>query len=117
MRQVVHHIPDSHLNSYVRFKLALTEDEPTICPYLEDRWAELPDGKRAPIEVSLQLLEVLHRRWVIMLKALTEEDLHRKYVHPEHGNKFSLDETIGMYAWHGNHHLAHITHLKEKMGW
>lgn len=115
VRQVVHHVPDSHLNSYMRFKLALTEDMPTIRTYHEDRWAELPDSS-APIEVSLNLLESLHRRWIILLRALTNDDLRRSFQHPEWGN-VNLDQAIGMYAWHGRHHVAHITALRDRMGW
>jgi hypothetical protein len=116
VRQVVHHLPDSHLNSYVRFRLAMTEDEPSIKPYHEDRWAELEDARRAPIEISLALLEALHRRWVLLLRALTAQDLMRTFVHPELG-LVSLDKNISLYAWHGRHHVAHITSLRERMGW
>lgn len=113
VRQVVHHIADSHINSYTRFKLALTEDNAAIRPYFEERWAMLPDSK-APIEISLQLLEALHERWVILLKSLTTEQLKRTFVHPEHGAIFALDENIGVYAWHGKHHLAHIQLVTQK---
>jgi uncharacterized damage-inducible protein DinB len=116
VRQVVHHLPDSHLNSYTRFKLALTEDGPTIRPYYEDRWAELIDGRTAPVEVSLALLESLHRRWVLLLRSLTAEDCARTFRHPELGI-VSLDKNIALYAWHGRHHVAHITALRERMGW
>lgn len=117
IRQVVHHCADSHMNSIIRFKLALTEDKPTIKPYYEDRWAELSDSKTMPIEPSLKLLEGLHERWVVLLEQLSDDDLKRTFVHPEHGKSFSLEENIGTYAWHGNHHLAHITSLKNKMQW
>ena len=117
VRQVVHHVPDSHLNAYVRFRLALTEPTPTIRPYFEDRWAELPDAQRAPVEPSLALLESLHRRWLLLLRSLGPEDWGRRYLHPEHGREWSLDEVLGMYAWHGEHHTAHITRLRERMGW
>ncbi len=116
VRQVVHHIADSHLNSYVRFRLALTEDEPTIKPYHEDRWAELDDARTAPLEVSLALLESLHERWVQLLKSLKAEDFARTFKHPEMG-VVSLDKNVGLYAWHGRHHVAHITGLRERMGW
>lgn len=116
IRQVVHHCADSHMNSIIRFKLALTEERPTIKPYLEDKWAELPDYK-LPIAPSLQLLEGLHFRWTVLLKSFNEADLKRKFVHPEHGKEIYLDEAMGMYAWHCNHHLAHITALKKREGW
>ena len=116
VRQVVHHIADSHLNSYVRFRLALTEDEPTIKPYHEDRWAELDDARTAPLEVSLALLESLHERWVRLLKSLKAEDFARTFRHPDMG-VVSLDKNVGLYAWHGRHHVAHITGLRERMGW
>lgn len=117
LRQVVHHVADSHMNSYCRFKLALTEDQPTIRPYFEDRWAELVDGKDTPIEVSLRLLESLHERWVILLQSLTEEDWKRAFYHPENEVFVGLGYNAGLYAWHGLHHTAHITSLKERMGW
>jgi len=117
VRQVVHHLPDSHLNSYIRFKLALTEDNPTIKPYMEDRWAELPDSNSAPILVSLDLLDALHRRWVSVLKNMTKEQWNRTFYHPENKRENRLDEVLAMYAWHGRHHLAHITELKKRMGW
>jgi DinB family protein len=107
IRQLVHHIPDSHLNAYVRTKLAVTESEPAIKTYEEARWAELPDGKSAPIAMSLDLLDALHRRWVTFLRALPESDYAKSFVHPEWG-RVSIDEAIGMYAWHSRHHAAHI---------
>jgi uncharacterized damage-inducible protein DinB len=116
VRQVVHHVPDSHLNAYTRIKLALTEDEPTIKPYEEARWAELPD-MRGPVEISLALLESLHRRWVLLLRELTPADLNRRFRHPEHGRTMALDEVLALYAWHGRHHVAHITSLRRRMGW
>jgi len=116
VRQVVHHVPDSHLNSYARFKLALTEDQPTIKDYREDRWAELADARSAPVETSLVLLESLHKRWVAMLRSLTPEQFARGFVHPELGS-VSLDRNLSLYAWHGRHHVAHITSLRERMGW
>ena len=108
VRQVIHHIPDSHVNSYIRFKWALTEDEPTIKAYHEDRWAELYDTKDQPIQISIDFLKVVHAKLVHLLKGLSEEQLKRAFIHPENGKRMSLDWTIGMYAWHGEHHLAHI---------
>jgi hypothetical protein len=107
-RQVIHHIADSHMNGYIRCKLALTEDIPVIKPYMEDRWAILPDMTQTPVRVSLDLLGALHVRWVILLRSLTETDLDRKYFHPESRREFSLRTSISNYAWHGRHHLAHI---------
>ena len=116
IRQVIHHVPDSHLNSYLRFKLALTEDEPTIKPYAEDRWAELPDTKATPIEISLTMLESLHDRWVRLLRSLTPEEWKRAFRHPEMG-PMTLEKTLALYAWHGRHHVAHITALRQREGW
>ena len=116
VRQVVHHVPDSHMNAYIRFKLALTEDEPTIKPYAEDRWAELADIKLAPVETSLALLESLHTRWVILLRSLKPEEWKRTFNHPEAGI-MSLEKSLGLYAWHGKHHVAHVTELRKRMGW
>lgn len=116
VRQVVHHVPDSHLNSYVRFKLALTEDAPTIKPYGEDRWAELADSKATPIEVSLTLLDSLHDRWVRLLRSLTAEQWKRTFRHPEMG-PMTLEKTLALYAWHGPHHVAHVTELRKRMSW
>jgi uncharacterized damage-inducible protein DinB len=116
VRQVVHHVPDSHLNSYIRFKLALTEEEPTIRPYMEDRWAELPEAKTAPIELSLSLLEDLHKRWMLMLRAIQPAEWKRTFRHPEIG-PMTLEKNLALYAWHGRHHVAHVTALRERMGW
>ena len=116
LRQVVHHVPDSHMNAYIRFKLALTEDEPTIRPYMEDRWAELPESKQAPVELSLDLLDNLHQRWTMVLKNISEADWKRNFKHPEMG-LMSLEKTLALYSWHGRHHTAHVTALREKMGW
>ena len=116
VRQVVHHVPDSHLNSYIRFKLALTEEEPTIRPYMEDRWAELPEAKTAPIELSLSLLEDLHKRWILMLRAIQPAEWKRTFRHPEIG-PMTLEKNLALYAWHGRHHVAHVTALRERMGW
>ncbi|MFC5450789.1 YfiT family bacillithiol transferase [Paenibacillus aestuarii] len=117
VRQVVHHVADSHINSYMRFKLALTEEEPTIRPYYEERWAELSDGRTAPVELSLTLLDALHSRWMLLLRALHQEQLARAFVHPASGATIRLDRNVGIYAWHGNHHIAHITRLRDRMGW
>jgi uncharacterized damage-inducible protein DinB len=117
VRQVVHHLPDSHLNAYTRFKLALTEDAPVIRPYEEARWAELADARSGPIEWSLDLLEALHKRWVLLLRQLTPADLQRRFMHPEHGRPFELQESLALYAWHGQHHVAHIASLRRRMGW
>ncbi len=116
VRQVVHHLPDSHLNAYVRIKLALTEDHPTIRPYFEDRWAELPDSSR-PIGGSLELLARLHERWVGLLTALPASGFARTYYHPENDADFTLDRAVAIYAWHGDHHVAHITSLRHRRGW
>ncbi len=117
VKQLVHHLVDSHLNSYTRFKLALTEDKPTIRPYFEDRWAELPDSVATPVDVSLNLLDYLHQRWMFVLKALTESDLQRTFIHPESLREFTLLETVATYAWHSNHHLAHIQRLIARNNW
>jgi uncharacterized damage-inducible protein DinB len=117
VRQVVHHVPDSHLNAYTRFRLALTESLPTIRPYEEARWAELPDARTAPVAISLALLDTLHIRWVLLLREMGEDDWPRKLVHPEHKREMSLDELLAMYAWHGEHHVAHVTRLRDRMGW
>jgi hypothetical protein len=117
VRQVVHHVPDSHLNAYVRFKLALTEDSPTIKPYEEARWAELPDTAGTVAGVSLMLLEALHRRWVVLLRSMDEAQWSRAFFHPELGKLVRLDYVLAMYAWHGKHHVAHITTLRDRMGW
>lgn len=116
VRQVVHHLPDSHLNSYVRFKLVLTEDEPTIKPYAEDRWAELADTAATPVEVSLTMLDALHDRWVRLLRSLNADDWKRTFRHPDLG-AMTLEKNLALYAWHGRHHVAHITELRKRMGW
>ncbi|HEX6628068.1 MAG TPA: putative metal-dependent hydrolase [Gemmatimonadaceae bacterium] len=117
VKQVAHHVPDSHMNAYTRFKLALTEDEPTIKPYNEAAWAELTDSRRVPIEVSLDLLDALHLRWVALLRSMDSADFHRGLRHPEHGRILTLDQMLGLYAWHGRHHVAHITALRKREGW
>ena len=116
VRQVVHHLPDSHMNSYIRFRLALTEDVPTIKPYDEAQWAELTDAKTAPIEYSLVLLENLHLRWVLLLESLKSEDWKRAFRHPERGF-MRLDQNLALYAWHSRHHVAQIVSLREREGW
>ncbi len=117
IRQVVHHLPDSHMNAYIRFKLALTEDNPTIRPYIEDRWAELPDGKSAPIANSLDMLESIHKRWVMVLRNMNAADFKRTFYHPENKVTRTLELNLALYEWHCRHHLAHITELKKRMGW
>jgi hypothetical protein len=116
VRQVVHHVPESHMNSYIRFKLALTEDTPTIKPYDEALWAKLPDIGVAPIQASLTLLEALHSRWVGLLEAMSDADFNRAFRHPEIG-LVRLDQNLALYAWHGKHHVAHITRLRDRLGW
>jgi len=116
VRQVVHHVPDSHVNAYVRFKLALTEPEPTIRPYMEDLWAELPEAKTAPVELSLTLLDTLHKRWSMALRGIAPTEWKRTFRHPELG-VVSLEKNLALYAWHGKHHVAHITKLRERLGW
>lgn len=116
VRQVVHHVPDSHMNAYVRLKLALTEHEPTINPYEEAAWADLADSRVTPVDVSLSLLEALHARWVDVLRAMTAADFGRRFRHPDHG-LVTLDWLVSMYAWHSRHHVAHITSLRERMTW
>ena len=115
-RQVVHHLADSHLNGYTRFRLALIEQNPTIKPYEEARWAELDDARRAPPEVSLNLLESLHQRWILLLRSLKPDDFSRSFDHPDHG-LVTLENALGLYAWHGRHHTAHITELRRREGW
>ncbi len=116
VRQVAHHVPDSHMNAYVRFRLALTEQEPTIKPYEEARWAELVDAKSAPVDVSLALLDSLHDRWVRLLHSLKPEDFARTFRHPDHGVR-TVDWLLFLYAWHGRHHTAHVTELRKQKGW
>ena len=116
IRQVVHHIADSHLNSIIRFKWTLTEDTPTIKTYFEERWAELADYRLVPLESSLNFIVSLHERWVILLRSLDKNDLSKEFIHPDSG-RVDLARNIGIYAWHGRHHLAHITSLIERMDW
>src|SRR4051812_29318930 len=118
VKQLVHHVADSHMNAYIRFKLALTEDNPTIKPYEEKQWANLEDVFTVPVNVSVTLLHALHRRWHAAIENITEDQLMNKYVyHPQHQKQLSLWYLLGMYAWHGRHHVAHITKLKEQKGW
>jgi uncharacterized damage-inducible protein DinB len=107
IRQVVHHVPDSHMNMYIRFKCALTETDPAIKPYDEAAWARLSDSVETPIEVSLTMLDCLHRRWVVLMRGMPEQDWKRRYIHPESGT-MPLDRVLALYAWHSNHHIAHI---------
>jgi hypothetical protein len=116
VRQVAHHVPDSHINAYVRFKLALTEEEPTIKTYEQAEWAKLADARETRVEVSLDLLEALHHRWVLLLRSLSEQEFARGARHPEWG-RISVDWLVAQYAWHGRHHVAHITSLRDRMGW
>ena len=116
VRQVIHHMPDSHMNAYVRYKLALTENEPTIKPYDEARWAQLGDNQATPVEVSLALYDNLHDRWVRLLRSLGPDDWKRQFRHPDLG-VVSLEKNLALYAWHGKHHVAHVTELKKRMGW
>jgi hypothetical protein len=116
VRQLAHHVPDSHMNAYVRFKLGLTEDDPPIKTYEEARWAELPDSRATPVESSLTLLELLHERWVGLLRSMTDEQWARTIQHPEWGS-LPLENLLALYAWHGRHHVAHVTRLRERMGW
>ncbi len=116
VRQVVHHLPDSHVNWYIRLKLALTEEEPLIKPFDETRWAELPDSRDTPVETSLSLLDSVHGRWVVLLRAMRPEEFARRMNHPERG-LISLDWALHASAWHGAHHVAHVTSLRARMGW
>ena len=116
VRQLAHHVPDSHANAYIRFKLALTEYEPTIKPYKEDMWARLADTANVPVDVSLQMLSAIHTRWVALLRAMDSSDFARTLRHPEIG-VVDLNRMLGLYAWHSAHHTAHVTSLRKRMGW
>jgi hypothetical protein len=116
VRQLAHHVPDSHMNAYVRMKLALTENEPTIKPYEEGLWANLGDSRETPVEVSLSLLEFLHLRWDFLLRSLQSGDFARRLIHPASG-VMTVDNVLHHYAWHGRHHVAHITSLRRREGW
>jgi hypothetical protein len=117
VQQLVHHVADSHMNAYIRFKLGLTEDNPTIKPYEEKLWAELNDVKKLPINISLTLLHALHKRWYEAIKNLSEQQWQRTVFHPESKKTITLWHFLGLYAWHGKHHVAHITRLRERNGW
>jgi len=117
VRQTVHHVADSHLNAYCRFRLALTEDKPTIKPYLEAKWAELPDARTQPLAPSLEILDGVHTRLLALIDAMTAEDWQRGFVHPEHGRTMTLWQTAALYSWHSRHHVAHITGLRQRNGW
>jgi len=117
IRQVVHHLADAHLNAYLRFKFALTEENPTIKPFLEAKWAETPDCKKGEISISLDLLEATHRRWNALLRSMSNHDFEKTYFHPEQQRIFTLDEALSLYEWHGHHHIAHITTVKARKGW
>ncbi|MBW5448106.1 bacillithiol transferase BstA [Cohnella sp. CFH 77786] len=117
VRQVAHHVADSHMNSIMRFKLALTESEPAIKPYDENAWAQLEDTRQAPIEHALDSVRSLHARWVLLLRSMSDADFAKTFYHPENKRVSRLDRTLGLYAWHGRHHVAHITGLRERMGW
>jgi len=117
VRQVIHHLADSHHNSYTRFKWALTEDKPIIKAYLEERWAELHDSKSAPIHLSLNALEALHAKWTYFLKGLTPQELNQVFIHPDGNEEITLAENIGIYAWHAVHHFSHIHNLKKRNNW
>lgn len=115
LRQTVHHVADSHINSLCRFKLALTEENPTIRPYYEARWAELTDSS-LPVDISLKIIEGIHSRWAALLESMSDEDFTRRLQHPESG-EWALENMLAMYAWHSRHHTAHITRLRDRMGW
>ncbi len=117
VQQLVHHVADSHMNAYIRFKLGLTEDNPPLKPYEEGEWAKLADVETTPVNVSLTMLHAMHIRWVATLKNITEEQWLRTVYHPEHKKEMTLWHLLGMYAWHGRHHTRHVTALRERMGW
>lgn len=117
VKQLVHHIADSHMNAYIRFKLGLTENCPTIKPYEEKEWAKLADNETVPVNVSITLLHALHQRWYATIKDLTQDEFERTVVHPEHGRKMTLWFLLGMYAWHSKHHVAHISALRKNKNW
>lgn len=117
LQQVIHHVADSHMNAYIRFKLGLTEDSPMIKPYEEKKWAQLPDVEVVPVNVSLTLLHALHQRWYQTIKDIADADWNRTVIHPGHGKEMSLWFLLGMYAWHGKHHTTHITSFRKTKGW
>jgi hypothetical protein len=116
LRQVVHHLPDSHVNGYIRMRFALTEDAPKIMPFDEARWAELEDARRGVLEPSLKMVDAVHLRWAMLLRGLTEDDWTRVYVHPDHG-RMTIEKALDLYAWHTRHHLAHLTSMRERSNW
>lgn len=116
VRQLVHHVADSHMNAYTRLRLALTEDNPTIKPYDEAKWAELEDARSLPVDLSLRLLDAMHERWVALLRAMPAESFQRTLSHPENG-PMTVDSLLTIYSWHGRHHVAHVTALRERMKW
>ena len=117
INQIVHHVADSHMNAFIRFKLGLTEETPTIKPYIQDKWGELPDVLNVPVNISITLLHALHHRWYELLKSMTDVDWQRTLFHPEQQRKITLWEMLLIYSWHGKHHAAHITNLREEKGW
>jgi hypothetical protein len=117
VNQVIHHVADSHMNAFIRFKLGLTEDNPTIKPYIQSAWGETADVTAVPVNLSITLLHSLHHRWYELLKTITEEQWERTIYHPEQERKITLWELLLIYAWHGKHHAAHVTNLREQMGW
>ncbi len=117
VKQLIHHVADSHMNAYIRFKLGLTEENPVIKPYRQDEWAKMPDTMNLPINLSLTILHAVHRRWVEILEHIKTGEWERTVVHPEYNKQMSLWYLLGMYAWHSRHHLAHVTRLRERMGW
>lgn len=117
VRQVVHHVADSHANAYIRFKQTLTEERPLVMAYNEAKWAELADSRDVPIEVSLTLLDAVHQRWLSVIRSMPADAYARQYRHPEHGRLYSLDEALNLYSWHSRHHVAHVTTLRTREGW
>jgi uncharacterized damage-inducible protein DinB len=117
VNQVIHHVADSHMNAFIRFKLGLTEDNPTIKPYIQNEWGETADVTEVPVNLSITLLHALHHRWYELLKSITDEQWERTIYHPEQERKITLWELLLIYAWHGKHHAAHVTNLREQMGW
>jgi uncharacterized damage-inducible protein DinB len=117
VNQVIHHVADSHMNAFIRFKLGLTEDNPTIKPYIQSAWGETADVTAVPVNLSITLLHSLHHRWYELLKTMTDDQWERTIYHPEQERKITLWELLLIYAWHGKHHAAHVTNLREQMGW
>jgi uncharacterized damage-inducible protein DinB len=117
VNQVIHHVADSHMNAFIRFKLGLTEDNPTIKPYIQSAWGETADVTSVPVNLSITLLHSLHHRWYELLKTISDDQWERTIYHPEQERKITLWELLLIYAWHGKHHAAHVTNLREQMGW